>query len=168
MATVISDWTKLGAILRSARRRQGLSQTQLAERAGVSRSWLIRLEGGHRGAELEPIFRLLSAMEIRLLLDEPSQTSAEDDSSKQPAVKQSGQADKRPPKRVKRPTSAPKLIPTKRLPRPRRDATPVESALDRQIDAALARRQGWLLAAEKPTITGHPVDPGSTKGNRDG
>ncbi|MBM6403174.1 helix-turn-helix transcriptional regulator [Phycicoccus sp. CSK15P-2] len=162
---MINDWTKLGAIVRSSRRRQGLSQADLAERAGVSRSWLTRLEGGHRGAELEPLFRLLSALGMTLLLDEPSPAQDGGESSR-PSGSDAGEpATKHTPKRAKRQaTTTPKTIPLKRLPRPRHDATPVELALERQIDAALVRRKGWLLAAENPTTEGHPLDHGSPEG----
>jgi HTH-type transcriptional regulator / antitoxin HipB len=68
----ISDWTKLGSVIRDARKARGFSQHQLAERAGVSRSWLARLETGHRGAELDPLFRLLNALELSLALRDPA------------------------------------------------------------------------------------------------
>lgn len=70
----ISDWTKLGSVIRDARKRRGLSQHELANRAGVSRSWLARMEVGHRGAELEPLFRLLNALEMALVLRDPARS----------------------------------------------------------------------------------------------
>ena len=65
--TVISDWIKLGAYVRAARHERGWTQIQLAQRAGVSRAWLARLESGHRRAELESILRLFAALDLRLL-----------------------------------------------------------------------------------------------------
>lgn len=64
----VGDWTKLGSVVRDARQGRGLSQHDLARKAQVSRSWLARLEAGHRGAALEPLFRLLDALEMSLLL----------------------------------------------------------------------------------------------------
>ena len=64
----VDDWHKLGAVLREARTAQGLSQHALAARAGVSRSWLARVEGGHRGAEIEQLFRLLEVLGLDLVL----------------------------------------------------------------------------------------------------
>lgn len=46
----IPDWTKLGGLLRDAR------------------SWLARVEAGHRGAELEPLLRLVAALDLSLTL----------------------------------------------------------------------------------------------------
>lgn len=68
----ISDWTKLGSAIRDTRKARGLSQHELARRAGVSRSWLARVETGHRGAELEPLFRLLNALDMSFALHDLS------------------------------------------------------------------------------------------------
>lgn len=75
----ISDWINLGAAIRDARRGRSLSQEGLARLAGVSRSWLARLESGHRGAELEQIFRVLGALDLTLVLSDggrPRQSAA--------------------------------------------------------------------------------------------
>ena len=50
----------LGMLLREQRRRQGLTQAQLARRAGVSRQWLNGVEGGREGAELGRVLRTLA------------------------------------------------------------------------------------------------------------
>ena len=70
MSTIfkIHDWNKLGAIVRQQRIQHGLSQAELAKVANVSRSWLARVEAGHRGAEFERTLRLLNALNINLLL----------------------------------------------------------------------------------------------------
>ncbi|MDA2813150.1 helix-turn-helix transcriptional regulator [Nocardiopsis sp. RSe5-2] len=71
----LTGWSKLGGLVRDTRLSQGLSQSALAARAGVARSWLARVEAGHRGAELEPLLRLLAALDLTLTLrsnsDEP-------------------------------------------------------------------------------------------------
>ncbi len=64
----IGHWVKFGSAIREARRTQSLSQSELAARAGVSRSWLARLEAGHRGAEFEQILRTVSALGFALNL----------------------------------------------------------------------------------------------------
>jgi len=73
----IDHWVKLGTTVREARLAQGWSQHDLAQRANVSRSWLARVEAGHRGAELEPLLRALAALDITLRLElNPSSPSA--------------------------------------------------------------------------------------------
>ncbi|MFI6578854.1 helix-turn-helix domain-containing protein [Nocardiopsis sp. NPDC050513] len=64
----LTGWSKLGGLVRDTRLSQGLSQAALAARAGVARSWLARVEAGHRGAELEPLLRLLAALGLTLTL----------------------------------------------------------------------------------------------------
>lgn len=79
--TMIGDWAKFGSIIRTARQRQQLSQQELAARAGVSRSWLAKVEIGHRGAEFEQVLRLVAALGMALLLREPGENPAAPGSS---------------------------------------------------------------------------------------
>lgn len=67
-ARSITNWVKLGAAVRDARSRLGLTQAETASRAGVARSWLARVEAGHRTVELEPLLRLLQALELEMSL----------------------------------------------------------------------------------------------------
>ncbi|WP_435113407.1 helix-turn-helix domain-containing protein [Nocardiopsis synnemataformans] len=64
----LTGWSKLGGLVRDTRLSKGLSQAALAARANVARSWLARVEAGHRGAELEPLLRLLAALDLTLTL----------------------------------------------------------------------------------------------------
>ncbi len=78
--------------LRGLRQRAVLSQEQLAERSGVARDTISKLETGRRGAYPSTIRKLAAGLEIRpqmLLggveyLDEPSQ---EETSEKEPSEK---------------------------------------------------------------------------------
>ena len=60
----------LGMLLREQRRRRGLTQAQLAHRAGVSRQWLSGLERGREGAELGRVLRTLASAGIVLKFEE--------------------------------------------------------------------------------------------------
>ena len=55
----------VGAAIRAARRADGLTQAQLAERAGVGRQWLVALERGHDRAELGKVVAVLAALGLR-------------------------------------------------------------------------------------------------------
>lgn len=57
-ARTVSD---LGALVRSARTAQGMTQADLAERLHVSRDWVIRLEKGHPRLEAQ---RVLDAVRV--------------------------------------------------------------------------------------------------------
>jgi HTH-type transcriptional regulator / antitoxin HipB len=52
----------VGLLLKARRKELGLDQSQLAERAGVSRQWLIDVEKGKPRAELGLILRTAQAL----------------------------------------------------------------------------------------------------------
>jgi HTH-type transcriptional regulator/antitoxin HipB len=56
----------LGASLREARVRAGLTQQQAADAAGVGRRFVVIVEGGHERAELGKVLRLAAAVGLRL------------------------------------------------------------------------------------------------------
>lgn len=53
-----------GSAIRRARTDRGLSQVELAARAGVGRPWLSELETGKRTAELGRALSVLSALDL--------------------------------------------------------------------------------------------------------
>ena len=56
----------LGAVIRERRKLLGLDQSELAERIGVSRQWVIGIERGRARAELGLVLRALNALGVRL------------------------------------------------------------------------------------------------------
>ena len=71
MVTTVRD---LGAAVREARRRAGLSQQALADRAGVPRQWVSRLEtGSNPGAELRKVLDVFAALSLTVVLQPDSQ-----------------------------------------------------------------------------------------------
>ncbi|MGO1320377.1 MAG: helix-turn-helix domain-containing protein [Galactobacter sp.] len=52
----------LGETLRQLRRNAGLTQAQVAERAGVSRRWLINAESGRFSAEIGMYMQVLDTL----------------------------------------------------------------------------------------------------------
>ena len=44
----------------------GMSQGELAQRAGVSRGWVSRVENGKQEVQWTQVFRVLGALELRL------------------------------------------------------------------------------------------------------
>lgn len=78
----ISTPLDLGAAVRDARTAAQLTQAELAERAGVSREWLIGLERGTRPrAELTKILGVLAALDQPLMLgrEEAAEVQEEDE-----------------------------------------------------------------------------------------
>ncbi|WP_328524124.1 helix-turn-helix domain-containing protein [Kribbella sp. NBC_00359] len=68
----------LGAAVRDARTKRHLTQSQLAQHAGVSRDWLVRLEQGHPRLELRLVLDTVAAVGLRLLTDDQDD-AVEDD-----------------------------------------------------------------------------------------
>jgi len=66
MLTTVRD---LGGAVRAARQGRGLSQQALADRAGVPRQWVSRLEtGSNPGAELRKVLDVLAALGLAIEL----------------------------------------------------------------------------------------------------
>jgi transcriptional regulator with XRE-family HTH domain len=59
----------LGAVVRGRRRELGLTQAELADRADVTRQWLIRFERGDSDTSLVKAFAVLRALELVLRTD---------------------------------------------------------------------------------------------------
>ena len=56
----------LGLIIRERRRKLGLTQNSLAEKAAVGRQWLVAVEQGKARAEIGLVLRTLAALDIEL------------------------------------------------------------------------------------------------------
>ncbi len=60
---------ELGLIIRDHRRKLGLNQSELAEKAGVGRQWLVAAEHGKARAEIGLVLRTLAALGLTLSVD---------------------------------------------------------------------------------------------------
>ena len=69
MATQINSIRDLVAATRGRRKSLGWTQSELANRAHVSRQWISEFEAGKPTAELGLMIRLLDALDLRLTLD---------------------------------------------------------------------------------------------------
>jgi HTH-type transcriptional regulator/antitoxin HipB len=68
---------ELGAALRQARLRAGLTQAELAARAEVSRAFVVGIEAGNRpGAELQRVLALVRALEHTMTLTPTLETKS--------------------------------------------------------------------------------------------
>lgn len=65
----------MAAIVRGRRKELGLSQAEVAARAGVSRPWLSEFERGKPKAELHLALRLLEALDLDMTLQSPDDAS---------------------------------------------------------------------------------------------
>lgn len=56
----------LGLLIRSSRRKQRMTQAQLAATVGASRKWVIDLEAGKQTSDLRLVLRTLNAVGLDL------------------------------------------------------------------------------------------------------
>ena len=63
---ILSDVGSTAAVVRAARRRQGLTQQALAEAAGVTRQSIVNLEKGHSSPQLTTVLAALRVLGLRL------------------------------------------------------------------------------------------------------
>ena len=68
MEYVLNTWARLGPAIRDRRRELGMTQADLARAAGVSRGWLVGLEGGLENAEAARVMAVLRVLGLELLL----------------------------------------------------------------------------------------------------
>ena len=59
----------LGQAIRHFRNEQGLTQAELAERAGLNRTYLSALESGKETEQVRRILRVLRQLDVRMTLD---------------------------------------------------------------------------------------------------
>lgn len=63
----------VGHLVRGRRKQLGLSQAQLADKVGVSRQWIVGLEGGKRTAEVALVLRTIAVLGLQLDARDPRQ-----------------------------------------------------------------------------------------------
>ena len=66
MSTVITTMYDVGLVISQRRGELGLTQTQLAARAGVSRSWLAKVETGKSSFDMRRVLLVLQALDLHL------------------------------------------------------------------------------------------------------
>ncbi len=66
---------QIGARIRLKRKEKGLSQSVLAERLGVERKWILRLEAGNSKAELGLVLQTMKALGLNIAFQEARQRS---------------------------------------------------------------------------------------------
>jgi len=65
---LIRDTKQLGAALQRERKRQGLTQKQLANKAGLRQPTVSAIENGKPRSELQVVFGIMAALKVDMLL----------------------------------------------------------------------------------------------------
>jgi HTH-type transcriptional regulator/antitoxin HipB len=69
---------QLGALIQQFRKQKGMTQTQLAARAGLRQEMVSIIETGHAGAKISSICDLLAALDLEMVIRSRSKSSAAD------------------------------------------------------------------------------------------
>ena len=69
---------QIGQLIQKFRKERGLSQTELAARAGLRQELISRIENGQAGAKLEAICSLLAALDLEMTIGSRSKSASSD------------------------------------------------------------------------------------------
>ena len=78
MKDLARDPRQVGNLVRRARKKQGLSQSQLGEKAGLRQETISLIETGHPAAKLQTILGILAALDLELRIVPRSKGQAAD------------------------------------------------------------------------------------------
>ncbi|CAE6752032.1 HipB protein [Nitrospira defluvii] len=78
MNDLARDPRQIGNLVRRARKRQGLSQAALGEKAGMRQETISLIETGHPAAKLQTILSVLAALDLELRIVPRSKARAAD------------------------------------------------------------------------------------------
>jgi HTH-type transcriptional regulator / antitoxin HipB len=81
MSHIARSPKQLGTIIQRTRKQRGLTQTELANLAGLRQEMISKIETGHEGTKLSSIYALFAALDLELVVDtrsgKPTQTIAD-------------------------------------------------------------------------------------------
>ena len=66
MADIARSPEQIGNAIRRARKKAGMSQSQLGEKTGLRQGTISQIEKGHPAAKLETILAIISALDLEL------------------------------------------------------------------------------------------------------
>lgn len=78
MADLARTPKQLGNLIRRSRKKRGLSQTQLGDKAGLRQETISLIETGHPAAKLDTILAILAALDLELRIVPRSKGAAAD------------------------------------------------------------------------------------------
>jgi HTH-type transcriptional regulator / antitoxin HipB len=81
MSHIARSPKQLGTIIQRTRKQRGLTQTELANLAGLRQEMISKIETGHEGTKLSSIYALFAALDLELVVDtrsgKPTKTIAD-------------------------------------------------------------------------------------------
>lgn len=78
MSTLARSSKQLGLLIQRHRKERGLSQTELADRAGLRQELVSKIESGQPGSRLSSIYALLAALNLEMTIQPRTKSDADD------------------------------------------------------------------------------------------
>lgn len=78
MSQIVRSPRQLGNLIQRTRKRRGLTQTELAQLAGLRQEMVSKIETGHEATKLSSIYALFAALDLELVIDTRSGRPAKD------------------------------------------------------------------------------------------
>ncbi len=78
MKTLARNSHQIGAAIQRVRKQRGLTQSQLAERAGLRQETISIIENGEKASRIPSILRVLAALDLELIIQSRSRGHEDD------------------------------------------------------------------------------------------
>lgn len=78
MESIARSARQLGDLIQRQRKARGLSQTQLADLAGLRQEMVSKIETGAQGSRLSSIYNLLAALDLEMTVTPRTRSSSAD------------------------------------------------------------------------------------------
>lgn len=78
MSHIARSPKQMGNLIQRVRKQHGLTQTDLANLAGLRQELISKIEGGHEGTKLSSIYTLFAALGLELIVDTRQGKSSKD------------------------------------------------------------------------------------------
>ena len=78
MSQIARSPRQLGNLIQRARRQRGLTQTELANLAGLRQEMVSKIETGHDSTRLSALYSLFAALDLDMLVDHRSSRPSKD------------------------------------------------------------------------------------------
>ena len=78
MTSIARSAKQLGLLIQRHRKARGLSQTDLADLAGLRQEMISKIESGQPGSRLSSIYHILAALDLEMTIQPRTKTTAAD------------------------------------------------------------------------------------------
>ena len=78
MSTLARSSKQLGLLIQRHRKERDLSQTELADLAGLRQEMVSKIESGQSGSRLSSIYALLAALDLEMTIQPRTRSGADD------------------------------------------------------------------------------------------